>query len=151
MILMEGDILARTMAAFTPGAVGIWLGVLGGAGVLFKRWTENRKLSIEERQAKREGFSAQVEFLTKENRQLREDYDAHRASSESRYDQYRRQCELETDQLRGQLRQLQDDMVGLQRTINAQADALGRAALGGMNAPTTTERFGIGDVPKNEA
>lgn len=149
--MTDSDLVARIAAGFTPGAVGIWAIVLGGIGMLFKRWIENRKLSIGERQAKREGFSAQVEFLTKENRQLREDYDEYRASAEDRYDRYRRQCEVETEQLRSQLRAIQDDMIGLKRKFDAQSDALTRAALEGVNAPTTTERFGIGDVPKNEA
>jgi hypothetical protein len=140
--MTDSDTLARIAAGFTPGAVGIWVGVLGAAGMLFKRWIENRKLTIDERQAKREGFSAQVEFLTKENRQLREDYDEYRSTAEDRYDRYRRQCEQETEQLRDQLRAIQDDMIGLKRKFDAQADALGRAAIGGMNAPTSSHRFG---------
>lgn len=102
---------------WTPGAYGIWI---FGAGWFIMQaikvaaeWRATRKLSLEERQANREGFAAQVaslkgevESLRTENRALRKEYDDHR-----------RICKEETDQLRNDVVHLENRLSGLLRKI----------------------------------
>lgn len=122
---------------FTPGAYGIWSIALMVAAWLAKEWRETRKLSLDDRQAKREGFTKQVESLQAENRKLRGDI----AAQEQRHDDYRHSCQQETDQLRSEIRDLEDMVTGLKRRLDSQAQTLGRAVLGGINAPTTSDRM----------
>lgn len=107
---------------WTPQAYGIWTGVLMLAGYMFKGWLETRKLSVEDRQARREGYEQQVQNLRGENRLLQRDLTELRRE----YDDYRNLCNVETDQLRGQVRVLQDEVTGLKRRLDSQAVALGR-------------------------
>lgn len=109
---------AEILRDFTPGAYGIWTGVLLFAGWLLREYRETRKLSSADRQARREGFSAQVDQLADENRDLRGDLRALREE----YDRYRSMCQTETDGLRGQIIKLEFDMAGLRR----RADTLAR-------------------------
>lgn len=99
----------------TPGGVGIWLGVL-----LFLAWwrreaRETRHMSEEEKQARREGFSAQVTLLTTENRALRSDLSA----LEKKHSDYRSWCEEQHDKDRARATDLQDQITGLNRKLAA--------------------------------
>jgi hypothetical protein len=128
------------LSKMTPGGAGIWTGVFMFAAYLIREWRESRKMTTEDRQAKREGFSKQVELLQAENRKLREDL----VRNENLHDDYRHACQMETDGLRQQVRGLEDEVTGFKRRLDSQATTLGRAVLG-MNAPTAGEKFGGGE------
>lgn len=107
--------LAEFFQAFTPGAYGVWTGVIMFAAWFLKEWRETRKLSAEDRLARREGYAKQVEMLMAENRrlgsdlrQVREEYDAHR-----------RQCYEETDQLRRMIIENQGEIEGYKRKVDS--------------------------------
>ena len=132
---MEG--LARILETFTPGAYGVWTGVLMFAGWWLKEWRETRKLSLDDRNARREGYAKQVEELTKENRSLRADL----VASEDRHAEYRKACQQETDRLRQDIRGLEDMVTGFKRQLAQQASTIGRAILG-TETPVTAAKFG---------
>lgn len=113
---------------WSPQAYGVWTGVMLYGGWLFKGWLETRKLSIQDRQANREGFARQVENLQGENRSLQHDL----SSLRREYDEYRKLCHHETDQLRGQVIQLESEMVGMRRKFD-QAQATFARQLGITN------------------
>lgn len=119
--------LIKVLSDFTPGAVGIWVGVgwliIQGVG----KWLENRKLTVEERQANREGFTQEVTNLRSENRSLLDDQRLLRRE----YDDHRRQCQIETDQLREHIVSLENRMAGMMRKV---ADIAVRAARGEIDA-----------------
>ncbi len=111
---------------FTPGAYGIWTLVVLIAGWFMREWRENRKLSIDDRLAKRDGYAKQVATLTAENRDLRQEVaDVRREAREAvsvaqkEQDEYRRLCQEETDQLRNSLRYAMDELAGIKRAISA--------------------------------
>lgn len=133
---MTSDALIDWLSKMTPGGYGIWTIALMVAAWLAKEWRETRKLSTDDRQAKREGFAKQVESLQVENRKLRGDL----AEVEQRHDDYRHACQTETDGLRQQIRSLEDEVNGLRRRLDTQASTIGRAVLG-LNAPTAAEKF----------
>lgn len=101
----------------TPGGVGIWTGVLAFLTYWGKQYIEERKLSSADRQARREGFEAQVTLLMNENRSLRremqQDREAHAA--------YRQLCHQETDALRQHIIKLEDDIAGYKRQLATHA------------------------------
>ena len=111
--------IASILKDFTPGAAGIWVLVVWALVNSLKEWRETRKLSLEDRIARRDGYAKQVESLSAENRDLRHDL----ADLERRYGEYRDLCHSETDQLREQVRSLQDELAGIKRTIAAGAQA----------------------------
>lgn len=102
---------------WTPGAYGIWIfGVGWTLTQIFKvmnEWRATRKLSLEERQANREGFTAQVEALKSEVEGLR----VENRSLRKEYDDHRRICQEETDQLRSMVVHLQNRLSGLFRKL----------------------------------
>lgn len=107
--------LADLLKQFTPGAYGIWTVVLMISAWMLKEWRETRKLSADDRLARREGYAKQVEMLMAENRRLgadlrevREEYDAHR-----------RQCYEETDQLRRMIIDNQGEIEGYKRKVDS--------------------------------
>jgi septal ring factor EnvC (AmiA/AmiB activator) len=106
---------AKIAQDFTPGAAGIWTLVVMFAAYLLREWRETRKLSFEDRLARREGYAKQVEDLTLENRKLREDVT--RAWHE--HEEYRRLCHTETDQLRSEIQSLSNEVAGFKRAIAA--------------------------------
>lgn len=99
----------------TITGAGTWTGVSMFAAYLLKEWRETRKLSSEDRLARREGYAKQVANLQVENRDLRADLMA----SERLHDDYRRLCQMETDQLRSHVRGLEDELAGMKRTLGA--------------------------------
>lgn len=125
---MEPEFVAKVIADFTPGAAGIWTGVFMFAGWLAREWRETRKLSAEDRIARRDGYAKQVADLMKENREQREDTRKLREE----YDLHRRQCQIETDQLRHMVVDLERKVEGLNRRIAN--DAMELARLGGHPA-----------------
>lgn len=98
---------------FTPGAYGIWALVIMGFLYGMREWRETRKLSLEDRLARRDGYAKQVSDLTVENRELRDEIAAVRASHE----EYRQLCHQETDQLRAQVYRLEADINGVLRGL----------------------------------
>lgn len=104
---------AKIIADFTPGAVGIWALVLMFAVYFLREWRETRKLSLEDRLARRDGYAKQVSSLQVENRELRSEVqrvmDTH--------DAYRKLCHAETDQLRKQLINMADELQGYKRQL----------------------------------
>lgn len=119
--------LSEIIGQFTPGAAGVWTGVLMFAVYMIREWRETRKMSAEDRLARREGYAKQVESLQGENRQLRSDM----AGMEERHENYRRLCHQETDQLRDQVVMLENRLAGLLRKM---ADVAIRAARGEIDA-----------------
>ena len=103
--------LAALLRDFTPGAYGIWTGVLMFAAWWLREWRETRKLSLDDRNARREGYAKQVELLMRENRALGEDI----KSLRGQYDDYRVRCEGETDQLRTHIVALENRVTGFRR------------------------------------
>lgn len=113
---------AKIFAEFTPGAYGIWGIFVLVAGFIGKEWRETRKLSLEDRMARRDGYAKQVENLQKENRDLRADMTA----AETRHDEYRRLCHAETDALRQNIIRLEGEVAGFKRRIDMQGMELAR-------------------------
>ena len=106
--------IAKIIGDFTPGAYGIWTGVLMFAGWFLKEWRETRKLSADDRLARREGYAKQVEMLMAENRRLGDDLRGVREE----YDAHRKQCYEETDQLRRMILDGQYEIAGHKRKID---------------------------------
>lgn len=98
-----------------PQAYGVWTLVILVAAFLIREWRETRKLSADDRLARREGYAKQVEGLQRENRELRGELAEVRAA----HDDYRRLCHAETDQLRAQVINLQTQVAGFERALSA--------------------------------
>lgn len=107
----------KVIAGLTPGGVGIWFLVVMIGIYLIREWRETRKLSLEDRIARRDGYARQVEVLLKENREQRDDMRKLR----DEYDAHRRQCQLETDQLRHMVIDLEGKVEGLNRRVATDA------------------------------
>lgn len=107
---------------WAPQAYGIWTLVLMAIAYFAREWRETRKLSADDRQARREGFTWQVENLQTENRELRRELN----DTNKEFTDYRRLCEDENGQLRKDLRHLEDKYTGLERRFDAQARSLPR-------------------------
>lgn len=135
---------ATLLREFTPGAYGIWTGVMMFAAWWLREWRETRKLSSADRMARREGYAKQVESLQLENRHLRADL----ISAEERHDEYRHACQRETDQLRRGIRELEDQITGLKRRLDSQASALGRAMMGPTDTPASAASLNRSDKIK---
>lgn len=105
--------ISSILEAFTPGAVGIWSGVAMFGAWWLKEWRETRKLSLDDRNARREGYAKQVSLLTAENRALMADQRALREE----YDLYRHACHEENNQLRQQVMALEGEVAGLLRKL----------------------------------
>lgn len=105
--------------------MGVWTGVLMFAGWMLKEWRETRKLSLDDRLARRDGYAKQVEMLMAENRKLGEDMSKLREE----YDQYRQLCHRETDQLRGMVMNLENEVAGYKRKRDShEIDAIRKGA-----------------------
>lgn len=103
------DVLQK--AGFTPGAYGIWF-CAGMLAIYFIReWRDTRKLSLDDRLARRDGYAKQVADLNTENRALRGDL----ANLRGEYDNHRKICFQETEQLRNMVIELRDTVEGLRR------------------------------------
>ena len=87
--------IKQILNAFTPGAVGVWTGVLMFSIYLLREWRENRKLSFEDRIARRDGYAKQVEMLMRENRSLMTDLSTFRRE----LDENRERCDAENQHL----------------------------------------------------
>lgn len=124
---MDVQFFYRVLHDFTPGAAGVWTLVLMGFLYLVREWRETRKLSAEDRIARRDGYAHQVETLMQENRQQRAEMQTMRREA----DEYRRICQSENDQLRDEVLNLEHRVVGLTRKL---ADIAVRAARGDINA-----------------
>lgn len=115
---------------FTPGAYGIY-GILAFVAVHFmKEWSADRRLSVEDRQAKREGFTRQLDIYRQENRQLLDD----QSKLRKEYDDYRRLCQMETDHLREMLIAVQGELAGYKRRVDTLSMIV---AQGPQNGPVT--------------
>ena len=117
--------LVGFLQGMTPGGYGIWAGVLMFLAYWVKEWRENRKLTAADRQARREGFEAQVALLMSENRSLRAEIMLVRKT----HDDYRVLCHQETDQLRGQVIRLEDEVAGYKRRLDTHAQQIARRDL----------------------
>lgn len=104
---------AKIIADFTPGAVGIWALVLMFSIYFLREWRETRKLSLEDRLARRDGYAKQVTGLQVENRELRAEVQRVMEA----HDAYRKLCHAETDQLRRQLISMADELQGYKRQL----------------------------------
>lgn len=102
---------------WTPGGVGIWFVAMLIGGWMLKEWREYRKLSIEDRNARRDGYARQVEILLGENRALMED----QRKLREEYDHHRKICQAETDQLREMIVNLEGEVQGLKRRVATDA------------------------------
>jgi hypothetical protein len=119
------EALIKFFADLTPGAVGIWLGVGMFALYWIREFRETRKLSSEDRQARREGFESMVKSLQAENRDLRREMQADREAHAA----YRQLCHQETDMLRKQIIDLHDEIAGYKRRLDTQAIKVAQLAL----------------------
>lgn len=97
----------------TPSAAGVWTLVLMVAGHLLREWRATRKLSLEDRLARRDGYARQVSDLLQENRKLREEM--HQMNEN--HELYRQICHKENDQLRQMLLNVQYELEGLKRKL----------------------------------
>lgn len=97
----------------TFGGVGVWTAVLMMFGWWLHDRREQRKLSLADRQANREGFQKQVQMLMDENRLLADDL--HKLRDE--HDGYRKICQRETDQLRNMVVANENEVQGLKRKL----------------------------------
>lgn len=109
--------LISILQGFTPGTYGVWTGVLMFAGWWLREWRETRKLSAEDRLARREGYAKQVELLMGENRALHSDL----ATLRAEYDKYRDLCHRENDQLRAMVVKLEREVQALCRRLRPNA------------------------------
>jgi len=123
----------KVLAGFTPGGAGVWTLVVMVGAYLAREWRETRKLSLEDRNARREGYARQVETLMGENRalvndlhRLHEEYDAGMRALRADHDAYRKQCQVETDQLRSMVVALEGEVEGLKRRVATDAIELVR-------------------------
>lgn len=89
-----------------------------------REWRLTRKLSLDDRLARRDGYAAQVSSLQAENRALREDMLVRDGKHyeeiqlvRHEYDEYRKLCEMENEQHRGAITALQDQVSGLKRRL----------------------------------
>jgi predicted nucleic acid-binding Zn-ribbon protein len=114
--------VARLFSEFTPGAYGIWSGVLMFAAWWLREWRETRKMSAADRLARRDGYARQVETLMKENRALGQDL----AALRKEYGEYRTLCHTETDQLREMIVASEDEIQGLKRKVSEQSTQIAR-------------------------
>jgi|SRR3569833_301611 len=121
------DALQSIVSQFTPGAAGVWTGVAMFAAYILREWRETRKLSYEDRMARREGYARQVQELSDENRALRNDQRLLREE----YDHYRRICQAENDQLRTEMQMQGNRISGMMRKL---ADIAVHAAQGNIDA-----------------
>lgn len=112
--------LSKILADFTPGAYGIWTGVLLFMAHMIREWRETRKLSAEDRLARREGYAKQVASLMAENRSLREDL----ARMEAEHNAHRRSYHEETDALRKKVRVLEDEISEIMRSQTTDQNAI---------------------------
>lgn len=119
--------LAKFFASWTPGSYGVWTGVIMLAGWMAREWRETKKLSLEDREARRLGYSQQVAALQTENREQREeisrirkDADEREARQRKEYDDYRHLCQAETDALRNTIMRLEGELTGVKRMVAAQ-------------------------------
>lgn len=123
--------IAALFASDATRTAGIWLLVLMVGAFFVREWRETRKLSSDDRQARREGYAKQVAELHKENRALRSDL----RRVEKDHDDYRKLCIEENGQLRGLIRSLEDHVVGLERQLAAAGLAVIRNLRPGMVSP----------------
>lgn len=114
--------LAKLIADITPASVGTWVLVLMLGLYGLREWRETRKLSLEDRLARRDGYARQVEELHCENRELRNDL----SRLHKEYDLYRHMCQEENSQLRDQIRRIEDTVAGLERRVATDAIELAR-------------------------
>lgn len=105
----------------TPTATGAWASAFGLFAFLWREIRLDRKLSSEDREARREGYAAQVASLSTENRKLREDLRA----SDDRHAAYRKLCQEETDQLRDEVRQIKEEFDGWKRKVLSYGESAG--------------------------
>jgi len=132
-----GDLssLSQLAEQFTPGAYGIWTGVLMFTAWWLKEWRETRKLSAEDRLARRDGYAHQVQSLMAENRSLRDDL---RKLEKQHYD-YRRMCVAENDKLRRDLRitreELEEIKAALLRAGNLHKNSNVHMLIAGVKKP----------------
>lgn len=113
--------LSRLVGAHDAiGAAGIWVGVLLIFAHMLREWRETRKLSAEDRLARREGYAKQVESLMRENRALREDL----ARMEAEHTAHRKSCHEETDALRKKVRILEDEISEIMRSQTTDQNAI---------------------------
>lgn len=103
--------LSQVFKEFTPSTYGIWSLVAMFSIYLIREWRETRKLSAEDRLARRDGYQKQVELLTREYRSALGDL----ATLRKEYDEHRRLCQVETDQLRKMVIALEGEIAGLKR------------------------------------
>jgi len=148
------------LTGLTPGAAGIWLFgtifLLGWSLKAVAEWRQWRQLSLEEKQANREGFTAQVALLSKQLRDANERVRLVAADLQTErdaHDEYRRLCHAETEQLRGHIIRLENDIAALhRRETTAQLPRLddldpARAPLAAATVERVT-RIVAGDSPE---
>lgn len=106
-------IVASLIGSMTAGAVGVWALVFMFGIYFLREWRETRKLSLEDRLARRDGYAKQVSSLMIENRELR--HELHNV--QQAHSAYRKLCNEETDQLRRQLMDIEDELQGYKRQL----------------------------------
>jgi len=109
------------LPGITPTAGGAWATAIAVSAWLWREWRVERKMSSEDRLARREGYAAQVASLSDENRKLRGDLMAY----DERHASYRRQCQEETDQLREEIRAIKEEFDGWKRKVASYGESAG--------------------------
>lgn len=117
---MEELVRLMQSSGFTPGAWGIWSGVLMFAAWWLREWRETRRLTADDREARRNGYAKQVELLTGENRALMED----QRKLREEYDTYRIACQAETGELMAAQRELRSEYDAHRTMAHKEAEQL---------------------------
>lgn len=120
--------IAKFVSELTPGGWGVWIAVVyyitTNSAKMFNGWVSMRKLSLEEKQANREGFTKQVDALNKQVSSMQGEVDGLRTENRNlraEYDQHRRVCQVETEQLRNEIIRLEGVLAGMFRKVAAVA------------------------------
>ena len=121
---MDLTALLKFVGEITPGGAGVWTLVVMVGAYIAREWRETRKLSLDDRVARRDGYARQVEMLLSENRSmlldmrtLRDEYDTHRQECQAENAAIRKQWQNECDQLRSEIVRLENRLSGVFRKV----------------------------------
>ena len=110
--------LVQTLKQFTPEAWAAWTVAVIIGGYVINQMRLDRKLSADDRLARRDGYATQVSKLTEQVKMLMEENRAllaDQAALRREYDDHRKICQMETDQLRRMVVDLETEVAALKR------------------------------------
>lgn len=110
--------LVQTLKSLTPEAWAAWTVAVIIGGYVINQMRLDRKLSADDRLARRDGYATQVSKLTDQVKMLMEENRAllaDQAALRREYDDHRKICQMETDQLRRMVVDLESEVAALKR------------------------------------